>query len=249
MIAPVSSDMWTGSDYYADSEHYSWRERMLEKKLLLTILAAMSFAALHARPARAQAETPRVEIGAHFSLIRLPRPQFSALDTFQGVSAAPGVGGRITFNFNKHVAVEGEINFFPKDLSHVPGPGAPNQTQLGLTPISGQQTQGLFGVKAGIRSSRAGVFGKVRPGYMRFGQASEPVTCVTVFPQSFGCWLARGRTTFALDFGGVVEFYPSRHTVVRFDLGDTVVNFRGNFAARSITTHNLQFNAGVGFRF
>jgi hypothetical protein len=205
---------------------------MLEKKLLLTIAAAMSFAALHAQPARAQAETPRVEIGAHFSLIRLSLPP--PLD-----STVPGVGGRITFNFNDHVAVEGEFNFFPKDLP-------------GRISLSGRQTQGLFGLKAGMRSSRAGVFGKVRPGFMRFGQAPEPVFCaanLSIFPPSFGCWLAGGRTAFALDFGGVAEVYPSRRTVVRFDLGDTVLNFRGIFAGRSLTTHNLQFNAGVGFRF
>jgi hypothetical protein len=222
---------------------------MLEKKVLLTIAAAMSFAALHAQPARAQAETPRVEIGAHFSLIRLSRPQFSPLvcfegcqlETFRFVGAAPGVGGRITFNFNKHVAVEGEINFFPKNYP---------EARPGRSSLSGQQTQGLFGLKAGMRSSRAGVFGKVRPGYMRFGQAPEPLVCIAVFPPPFECEIARGRTEFALDLGGVVEFYPSRHTVVRFDLGDTVVNFRGPFfEGRRFTTHNLQFNAGAGFRF
>ena len=199
---------------------------MLEKKLLLTIAAVALFAATHAQPARAQAETPRVELGAHFTLIRLPR-----LD-----STAPGVGGRITINLNDHVAVESEINFFPKD-------------QPGLFSLSKHQTQGLFGVKAGARSNRAGLFGKLRPGYMRFGEARVPITCVAVFPQPFACWLAAGRTAFALDLGGVVELYPSRRTVVRFDLGDTIVNFRGDFAGRRLTTHNLQFNAGVGLRF
>jgi hypothetical protein len=241
--------MWTGSDYYTDPERYSWKERMLEKKLLLTIVAAMSFAALHAQPARAQPETPRVEIGAHFSLIRLPQPQLNDLDMFRGAGASPGVGGRITFNFNDYVAVEGEINFFPKDLLGMPSPGTPSLIQPGIFPASVQQTQGLFGLKAGIRSSRAGVFGKVRPGFMRFGQAPVRIFLVDDVQPPFAFWLARGRTAFALDFGGVAEFYPSRRVVVRFDLGDTVVNFRGNFAGRRLTTHNLQFNAGVGFRF
>jgi hypothetical protein len=31
------------------------------------------------------------------------------------------------------------------------------------------------------------------------------------------------RTRPALDIGGVVEFYSSRHLAVRFDFGDTVV--------------------------
>jgi len=84
---------------------------------------------------RAQADTPRVELGAHFSLIRLPR-----LD-----STAPGVGGRITFNLNDHLAVEGEINLFPKDL--------PGRVSLSVSPFSHNHSDA--GSLLAVRRSRS----------------------------------------------------------------------------------------------
>ena len=52
-------------------------------------------------------------------------------------------------------------------------------------------------------------------------------------------------TEFALDYGGVLELYPSRHVALRFDVGDTVIRF-GNLG---FTSHNLQITPGVAFRF
>ena len=65
---------------------------------------------------------------------------------------------------------------------------------------------------------------------------------------------------FSLDVGGVLEFYPTRRIVARFDGGDTMIFYRSfefpvfffpvqTFTAPSETLHNFQFNAGVGFRF
>jgi hypothetical protein len=64
---------------------------------------------------------------------------------------------------------------------------------------------------------------------------------------------------FSMDIGGVLEFYPSRRMIVRFDVGDTIVNRRaasfiltdGVFVGRrwNYATHNLQLGAGIGFRF
>jgi hypothetical protein len=62
----------------------------------------------------------------------------------------------------------------------------------------------------------------------------------------------------ATDIGGVVEFYPSRRLVTRFDVGDTMIRnsgyqapqFGGGLARTPASiTHNFQFNAGIGFRF
>jgi hypothetical protein len=70
----------------------------------------------------------------------------------------------------------------------------------------------------------------------------------------------------AFDVGGVVEFYPSKRIVTRFDVGDTIIRY-GDTTVTSIqgpidgpftlvpitiggeTRHNFQFSAGVGFRF
>jgi hypothetical protein len=63
---------------------------------------------------------------------------------------------------------------------------------------------------------------------------------------------------FAIDLGGVLEYYPTSGSVVRFDLGDTVIHTRRKSIVFSPvfiqdiparTDHNFQFNIGVGFRF
>src|SRR5207248_1956566 len=57
----------------------------------------------------------------------------------------------------------------------------------------------------------------------------------------------------------VLEFYPSRRTIVRFDAGDTMVRYGKSFqpinfdpahltTAPAILKHNFQLTAGVGFR-
>jgi hypothetical protein len=97
-------------------------------------------------------------------------------------------------------------------------------------------TQGLFGIKAGKRTRHFGIFAKARPGF----QTSLVVN---------------DRTRFALDVGGVAEFYPNRHVVMRFDAGDVIIPFgndvvgQGLFAQPQGTTHNFQFSLGVGVRF
>jgi hypothetical protein len=70
----------------------------------------------------------------------------------------------------------------------------------------------------------------------------------------------------ALDIGGVLEFYPTRRVVTRFDFGDTIIRYGattinsidgpagGPFVTTPITIngetrHSFQFSAGVGFRF
>jgi len=49
----------------------------------------------------------------------------------------------------------------------------------------------------------------------------------------------------ALDLGGVVEFYPATHWLIRGDIGDTMV-----LATRAATqVHNAQFGISVHYRF
>lgn len=185
----------------------------------------------------AQSETPKLEVGIHSATLRL-----SFFD-----SVGPGVGGRVTYNFAKNTAFEGEVNYFPEE-------GYSGGTR---------RIQALLGLKTGLRFDKVGIFGKIRPGLIHTNQLQ-----VQNYPCSFGgfgavepplpsCVYAReGRRNFALDLGAVVEFYPSRRTVVRFDIGDTIIRngmpsygIGGLFGSSSFTSHNLQFNAGVGFRF
>jgi hypothetical protein len=99
-------------------------------------------------------------------------------------------------------------------------------------------TQGLFGIKAGKHTKYVGVFAKVRPGFQTNFVIND-----------------REQDRFALDVGGVVEFYPNRHLVLRFDAGDVIIPFGNNVvgppfrAQRLGTTHNFQSSLGIGIRF
>jgi hypothetical protein len=54
------------------------------------------------------------------------------------------------------------------------------------------------------------------------------------------------RGYFAADLGGVLEYYPSRHTTIRIDLGDTILFYGGTALG---TVHNFQPAIGFGYRF
>ena len=91
--------------------------------------------------------------------------------------------------------------------------------------------------------------------------------CIAVFPRPLSCFESAGRTDFAFDVGGVVELYPSAHTVVRFDAGDTILRagthnlpararvsptgptFLSAFVSPAATTHNFQGSVGFALRF
>jgi hypothetical protein len=158
-----------------------------------------------------------------------------------------GFGGRVSFDLTRWAALEAEADFFPKDDAIFP----PTE----LTPPLGivyrrARANALFGAKLGWRSARFGVFGKVRPGFTRLSDSGVDCAgdvCALVL-------LARPeyRTEFALDLGGVFEFYPSARTVARFDLGDTMIRHRSAAPpcwGSSCTSHNLTSRVGVGVRF
>ena len=205
----------------------------------LSIIAIFLFAG--SESVFAQSETPKVEVAVQFSTIRFGEFRITE----------PGFGGRFTYNINKHVAVEAEGNFFPQEA----------QDYLeGLQ--GGHKTQALFGVKAGTRGQRIGLFFKIRPGLVNFSHIQpEPMPCNCPNPPA----PKFTETDFALDIGGVVEFYTSRRTFIRVDLGDTIVHSNsgdtldlpgsvkeeGSFVIRRAirsSSHNPQVSVGVGFR-
>jgi opacity protein-like surface antigen len=170
----------------------------------------------------AGADRRRFEVGVHFSTLRY--------DDYGDYGTEPGVGGRFGFNFNDHVAAEAEVDFYPR-----PHEGEPT--------VSGRKTLALFGVKAGARLGRLGLFGKARPGLIHLSRRLE-FSCVGLDEEP-DCDLSN--TNFAFDLGGGVEFDFSPRLLLRVDLGDTVI--RSSIVGGTNITHNLQLNAGVGFRF
>jgi hypothetical protein len=208
------------------------------KKSFSALLALAALSLLGAVAARAQTapdDPPRREVGLHFSALTL-----TPSDSYR---TEIGIGGRFTFNLNRHVALEAETTLFP------------NSSRSGEPRASGRAVQGLFGVKAGQRREKFGVFAKARPGFISFSQGRFSADPAFIFR------LDRA-THFAADVGGVLELYVTRRWTTRFDVGDTIIRYGKQTAATGApppfsptftipdnTRHNLQVNAGIGFRF
>jgi hypothetical protein len=202
------------------------------KLFLPHFLTVLFIVIINQTTALAQSGVSKVEVGGQFTVLRLTELQ----------SADPGVGGRIVFNLSSHVAVEGELNFLPRDLTSFL-----DRDVLAST----NRTQGLFGVKVGWRGERFGVFGKTRPGFIHFNREEFPDFCAVIDPPPLACTIG-GTTSFAFDLGGVFEFYPSRRTILRVDAGDTMIRyerFNRNFSLEQFVSHNAQVTVGVGYRF
>ena len=204
-------------------------------------------------------DVPKFEIGGQFTVLSRNKPTL----IFPSPTIIPddyedsnrfGFGGRFTYNLTNSVAVEAVGNFFPGNDNNDGDLSAP----------SGEIFQSQFGVKAGKRFSNFGIFGKARPGFVTFFDASRMTGTTTIVfnNQQFehGLFTAGKETDFSMDLGGVVEFYPSRRIVTRVDFGDTIIRY-GEYRRESFvvsipflsrpkeTKHNFQFSVGVGFRF
>jgi hypothetical protein len=216
------------------------------------ILTAASIAILLSCFARqgAQAqsdETKKFEVGVQFSSL--------SLDDLGQTRTEPGFGGRFTYNVTENFALEAEGNIFPH-----------RNRFLGFR-NGGHSEEALFGVKIGQRFKRIGIFGKARPGFIRFSQGRTDFEFTGLIIDPFSI-IARPKplTHFATDIGGVVELYHSRRLFTRFDVGDTIIHYGQTTITTiagvpggpgtpfpstfpGVTKHNFQFSAGVGFRF
>jgi hypothetical protein len=199
------------------------------------ILSAVALTCVVASSALAQPnEDRRLEVGAQLAVNDLVELETTDL----------GFGGRFGFRATSLLTLEGELNLFPSDV--------PDEVL-----VTSSRFEGLFGVKLGPRFHRFSVFGKVRPGFVRFGEAPEPIACILIFPLPLSCVLAEGRTAFALDLGGGVELYPTDRSLVRFDVSDRMLQYPGPvfnrdreaFTEGGFWDHNLRLAIGAGFRF
>lgn len=193
-------------------------------------LAAVMLLAFTAAHAQSVIDEHKFEVGG----------QVTALGVEDYGEPLLGVGGRVGYNFNKYLALDAEANFFPSD--------AFGNEQIG------QRAQAFVGLKAGGRSKYAGLFAKARPGVMFIGETTSGFNCSRL--EGFtSC--RPSHNNFALDAGAVAEFYPSRRSIIRLDVGDTMVNVRratrNIFDQTSSTSsefiHQLQIGIGFSYRF
>jgi hypothetical protein len=249
---------------------------------LFVVILSLSALFINSQNAHAQSsgsDEKKFEVGAQFSVLHSSLPHEA---TFTGVVCVttpcpsfvisnsreiqPGFGGRFGYNLTRNIALEAEVNFFTGASSF----SVPDQFK------GGHKIQGLFGVKAGKRFDKVGIFGKARPGFLYASkgdlQPRTNVACiamVSIFPPPAGCFETISKSSFAIDLGGVVEVYPTNRTIIRFDAGDTIVrlgertvsgvfnpapgvlapSFLTIIRAPAETTHNFQGSIGIGFRF
>ncbi|HEY1472406.1 MAG TPA: hypothetical protein VGF61_25440 [Candidatus Acidoferrum sp.] len=178
----------------------------------------------------------RFELGAQFNSLN-----FEWIDGVDRSSTNLGVGLFASYNIWQFVYLDASVNFFPKDEDT----SGPND--------GGRILQGFFGTKEGFQVRRFGFFAKVRPGFMNYSRTLAGVSLTT--PQSFRYSRA---TDFALDVGGVVEYYWTRHAILRFDIGDVLMyksprpfDVDGEVSYPSVPRrrNSLQIGIGFGFRF
>jgi hypothetical protein len=164
----------------------------------------------------------RYEVGVQFSLLARHNSETRFSPFSERRENDHGFGGRFTYNVTKNIAFEAEVNSFPGELRDLHMP-------------AGRFLQGQFGVKAGKRFKRFGLFGKLRPGFVRFTKVSRFTGSHEVVAfDTLTLRLARFQVPdfgiaaaaySSVDVGGVIEFDPSRRIVTRLDLGDTIIRY------------------------
>jgi hypothetical protein len=141
----------------------------------------------------------RWEIGTQYSNVSLPVVSTTCSELACRKNLS-GLGANFTYNFTRGGGFDSTLNFIPG--------------QQGSSPMM----EGLFGVRMGIRTEKVGVFAKVRPGFIYYENAL-PVLGETG---------TGSLTRFAVDLGGIVEYYPERNSTFRFDIGTTAVRYLTN---------------------
>jgi hypothetical protein len=184
----------------------------------------------------AQTVQPRLDVGAQISTLRFGDADASNV----------AVGARATFDLTRWFAIDAAVNFAPRD--NVTSNSALSAGTLGLV-YRRSRIDALAGVKIGYRGQRVGIFAKVRPGITRLtdkGVECKGDVCALVL-----LVVPEYRTELAVDYGAVVEFYPSSRVVARFDVGDMVVRHRAAQAPPFTVgaSHNLSSGVGIGFAF
>ena len=217
----------------------------MNKSRLLTVIIAVCLTQSQAFSQDQDQELPKFEVAAEFTSFER--------DAFNRQRTEPGLGGRFTFNLNQTFALEAAGYFFPKQCFDCVNNGRVLQT--------------VGGVKVGKRFENWGIFLKARPGIISFSDGERNLSPTGPFPLSPFQVTFNRVSSFATDLGGVLEFYPSKRIVTRFDAGDTIIYFTrrttndirfnpitnlfevGPVTRPAKTTHSFQFMASVGFRF
>jgi Outer membrane protein beta-barrel domain len=183
----------------------------------------------------APSAVPKFDLGALYAL----HLRTHLLD--QNLEPNSGAGAWGDYNFSRWGAVDIAAFYLPHD-DHT------RDYQDG-----GQAFEAYGGLKAGFRTRRFGYFAKFRPGIVQFAKTLEEED---ITPTAISLRIDKF-TNLAFDAGGVIEFYPSRHLVLRIDMGEDVLLYRARTVVVSgspasipgLAASSFLFLTGAGWRF
>ena len=200
------------------------------RELFFAFFVVQIFFVSSTREAAAQ---ERFEAGAQVTFAN--SSEFDRLDV--------GFGGRLAWYPVELLGAEAELNLYPRNFPV-------------RVPFSRDRVEGLFGVTAGPRFAHARPFVRLRPGFVTFREAPQPIACILIFPPPLSCQLAAGRTLFVLDVGGGVELFTGGKSIVRVDAGDRMLKYPGpsfrtggRATQDAFVSHDLRVAVGAGVRF
>jgi hypothetical protein len=140
---------------------------------------------------------PRWSLGLQFTALNLPMDR-------EGCSACrthtPGAGFTLGYRMTQFVSFDSEYNLYPGS---------------GNTGKKGGAQEVLAGLKVGKSFRSWGLFSQIRPGFIHYDKTLAPGSSTDY----------ESTTRFALDLGGSVEYYASRHSTLRFNVGTTLVHY------------------------
>ena len=142
-------------------------------------------------------DDPRWSLGLQFTALNLPMD-------WEGCHACrsftSGTGLSFGYRVTRFLSIDSEGNLYPGNWKAGEKGGA---------------QEVLAGLKVGQSFRSWGVFSQVRPGFIRYDK--------TLVPGSSADY--ESATRFALDLGGLVEYYASGHSTLRLNVGITFVHY------------------------
>jgi hypothetical protein len=206
-------------------------EAHLADHLGLAVSLAHRFGAFHDETERSPARQP-IDLGVLYSLQQRVHLSLAQMQ------ANSGAGAFLSWNFSRYLSIDTTAFYAPqKDGFIYPQDG-------------GTTTDAFAGFKAGIRRGRMGYFAKARPGAIQFSR--------TVWRENPPAVNWEKTTDFALDSGGILEVYPSRHLLLRAEAGNTYIHYHAAdihlpqnqdlaYAPRRRSSITLLFGGGIRF--
>ena len=211
------------------------------------------------------ADDQKWELGGHFATLSLPS-QCSASTSCDSIDN--GLGANLTYNFSAWMGADSEMDFFAANgnASTSSTGGRVTEGLFGFRLGPTTRRWGLYSeVRPGFVSfSRVLGQSQAESAFMPAAASAEtPATTALGIPQltariayqtsASSSPLAvlglSSATDFAFNYGEVIEYRPTRHAALRFDVGDTIVMYPGAAVGLPLHQHNFQVSEAIVIRF